>query len=487
MAEVTNELKVGLLAIVAAVAVGWSILRTDDRPDGAMEGYALQAHFPAADGVFESTQVKMAGVPVGSVRSIELEGGEALLRLELRGGLQLPVDSVAELKSEGILGDRYVRITPGTSAELLGPGDELKVKAPTADLDELQAKMGGIADDVKAITAVLRTTMESEQNQQQLKSTLGNVEQLSGDLADMARANRENLDAIATNLRLLSESLKVVVDRTGNDVNGEMAAIREATEKLDRSLASIEQITAKVERGEGTVGRLLNDDAAARKLEDTLDHVDMVVTDVQATVASITGIQTEVYYRGDAFFGSSPHEPGFDSNPMAGGARNIIGLELKPREDYWYLFEFVDHPIGVIDYTEHTYVGSDVSWTEYQRRPDFRYSFMFAKRFQNLVLRLGIKESAGGFGFDYLLARDRLMVSADLFDFEFGSWPVLDGTPNLELNLRVKPHPHLFLEAGVENTIFGIRHGYFTGYAGGGFSFTDDDLKWVLSALPLPN
>jgi hypothetical protein len=214
--------------------------------------------------------------------------------------------------------------------------------------------------------------------------------------------------------------------------------------------------------------------------------VNDTVEQVQDVVDSINGLKLQVYYRGSAFFGTDPSEPDFTENPLAGQIRNIVGFRIMPREDYWYLFELVDHPTGRLTYTSHYFPGSGFAYTEYERTPDFRFTFMFAKRFYNLVARFGIKESGGGVGFDYLMFRDRLQLSVDAYDSKFASWPVLDSTPNLSMYVRVVPYRHLFLEAGLENELFGLRHGFTTGFAGAGFSFDDDDFKWVLATLPFP-
>ena len=480
MAGMTTEFKVGLLTLLAVAAAVWGVLRTDDRPDGALAGYELTAWFPSAEGIYPSTQARVAGVSVGSVRAISLDDGRAKVSIEMTGGVKLPKDSVAELKSEGVLGDRFVRITPGASDELLGPGDTLESMAAGADLDQLQAQVSDIAEDVKAITGALREVVENGDTRDQLYRTLDNVEAISAEMRTLTSVNRQNLDVIATNLRDVSASLSTIVASTGAGIDAELDAVREATAKLDRALANIESITGRIDAGEGTLAGLLADDSPLTSLNDTLYQV-------QDAVDAVTRVRTEVFYRGHYFMGTDPDEPGFQENPLAGRARNVIGLQLKPREDYWYLVEIVDHPTGDVTYEEHVLPASGVSYTEYVRTPAYRYTLQFCKRWQDLVLRLGIKESAGGVGLDYYFLRDRAMLTADFYDMEFGSWPVLDNTPNVSFAARVSPYPQVYIEAGLDNALLGLRHDYITGFIGGGFTFTDDDLKWVLGSLPIPN
>ncbi len=475
----SNELKVGVLTIAAVVFAIWGILRTDDRPAGALKGYTLFATFDSAEGVFVTTPIRLAGVDVGSIRKVELDGTRAKLTVEMQGTVKVPVDSYAELKGEGVLGDKFVRLVVGPSQEILAPGESIPTRSSGADLDQLQNKMDLIADDVKAITGVLREQAEDETLNLQIHQTVDNVEALTASLRDMTEANRGEVDAIADNLKEMSETLKTLVETTSKDMDLQMKALQQVTEKLDRAMTDVQSITGKVDAGEGTLGQLVNS-------TETIDRVNDTVEQVQDVVDSITGLKLQIYYRGNYFFGSDPSEPGFTQNPLAGTARNVVGFKLMPKEDYWYVFELVDHPTGNVTYTEHYFPDTGFTYTEYERSPDFRVTLMFAKRFYDLVARFGIKESGGGVGFDYLMFRDRLQLTVDLYDSRYASWPLLDDTPNLSMYVRVVPYPHLFVEAGVENAIFGFQHGYQTGFGGAGFTFDDDDFKWVLATLPFP-
>ena len=481
MLRYSNEFLVGLLTLVVVAAVAWGWIRTDDRPDGAATGgYRLYLYVPSAEGLYLSTPVRLAGVPIGGVETIELEGSRAKITLEMLPEVALPVDSVAELKSEGVLGDRFIRVTPGSAPTFLKDGDTITAAPPGADLDVMTQKASAIADDVKAITGSLREITDDPATRDQMRATIANLEALSGELRSLAGDNREDLREIAENLKEVSRTLKTVVDATGGSVEREMAAVQAATETLDRAAQNLESISDKVDRGEGTLGQLINDTTTIDSLNDTLG-------DVNAIVGQVSRLRTEVYYRGDVFFGSVPTDPAFGGlNPVSGGARNGVGLRILPREDYWYEFEFVSHPQGTVAYEDHYVEEFGTSYREYVVRPDYRFSFQFAKRFHDLVLRFGLKDSSGGVGADWLFFHDRAKLSADVFDFTYGSWPVMDGTPNLQVTARAYPLRHVYLEGGLDNVILGARYGYVTGFGGGGFTFSDQDLKFVLAALPVP-
>lgn len=479
MASFTTEFKVGLLTIFATGVTIWGIVLTDDRPDGALEGYTLYAYFPSVEGVFPTTQVKIAGVSVGSVRKVELQGDVAKVTLEMSGTIHLASDSMGELKGEGMLGDKFIRVTPGRSDRQLQAGETLSTAPPAKGLDDIQAQVAEIAANANVITQSLRSLIEDPVLRDSMTSTVKNVEALSADLRTITKANSEDLATIAQNLVELSNTLNSLANRTGEDVQSEMATIRSVTQKLDETLTHVNAVAERIDRGEGTVGRLINDPS-------TIDSINGTLAKVDETVDSITGLKTVVTYDGAVYLGTDPSEDGFTENPVSGTSKSTIGLIISPRDDYSYIFGFTGHPLGSFSSEEHIYSDTGTSYTEVVRNEDFRLTFQFSKRWGPVAARLGVKESSGGVGGDLFLARDRVKVSADIYDFTYASWPVLDGTPNLTLAARISPWDRVYLSGGWENAIFGLRHGYVTGFVGAGFSFTDDDIKWVFAALPFP-
>ena len=112
MRRLTNEFLVGLLAVIAVGLAVAGVLLTNDRPEGVAGVYHLVAVFDSAEGVYATTPIRIAGVPVGAVSKVVLDGSNARVELEIEGNVQLPTDSVVGLASEGMLGDKFLRISP---------------------------------------------------------------------------------------------------------------------------------------------------------------------------------------------------------------------------------------------------------------------------------------------------------------------------------------------------------------------------------------
>ncbi|MDR1375386.1 MAG: outer membrane lipid asymmetry maintenance protein MlaD [Holosporaceae bacterium] len=107
-----------------------------------MDGYYLIAKFDRADGLAEGIDVKISGVRVGKVASLELDPSSffAVVKFYVSEKVKLPNDSSANVASEGLFGGKYLSITPGGSKEFFNPGDEIEDTSGPLDLESLLGK-----------------------------------------------------------------------------------------------------------------------------------------------------------------------------------------------------------------------------------------------------------------------------------------------------------------------------------------------------------
>ena len=175
-------------------------------------------------------------------------------------------------------------------------------------------------------------------------------------------------------------------------------------------MQNMETVTSRLEKGDGTIGRLLTDDTIARNVED-------ITEDAGGFIRSITKLQTIVGLRSEYNFLSSTF-------------KNYLSIQLMPRPDKFYLIELVEDPRG---YRSRTTTISDssasgvVSETRVTISEQLRFSLQFGKRVGNVAGRFGIKESTGGIGGDLHLFNDRLLLSVDVFDAKVNQYPRVKG------------------------------------------------------------
>ncbi|KAB2832662.1 MAG: outer membrane lipid asymmetry maintenance protein MlaD [Candidatus Brocadia sp.] len=99
--------------------------------------YPVKAVFSTVKGLKKNTDVEIAGVSVGKVENIKLIDYEAVVSLRILDDIKLQDDSIASVRTKGLLGEKYIEITPGGSDRLLQPGDTLHETEPPIDLEKL--------------------------------------------------------------------------------------------------------------------------------------------------------------------------------------------------------------------------------------------------------------------------------------------------------------------------------------------------------------
>jgi phospholipid/cholesterol/gamma-HCH transport system substrate-binding protein len=502
----SREAKVGIFVVLGLVILMFFTFRVSKWGGVAAKGYKLTVDFENAAGLEPKANVKMAGVPVGKVEEIRLEGNRARLILRIDKGIQIPVDSMASIQTQGLLGEKYVEILAGKrSDQMLPPGGRIANTQPPLNLEEIVRKVSLIADDVKRFTDSLSSTFGTEEgkealaeilrnvrdasvvlrnvagaNEERLNRILANIDQLSGDLKDISSANKEDVRVIIANLREFSRTLKeetpdlarnlqtmgeqvggMVAENRENIKEG-IASFRQASAKLDNTLSSAEKVMAKIERGEGTLGKLVSDNTTVGSLNDTLEGISRFVRKGE-------NLKTFLDYRLEYQTGPSEF-------------KHYANIRLQPAADKYYLLGIVDDPRGKLDSHDTTTTVDGVTTVAHTETfsNDLKFSALIAKRFSGLTIKGGVMESTGGIGADYEVLKDRLTVGLDAFDFgrQRGQHPHLKAYGNYDI---VK---NLFITGGVDD-ILNSENNLRTFFLGFGIKFADEDLKTLLGAVPI--
>lgn len=130
-------------ALVLAVAGVFAYFSYNASSVGSTHGYTFQAQFDNLDGINPGTDVKIAGIKVGSVNKVTLDPKTyfAMLELDLQQTVPVPVDTVAVVATEGLLGGRYIKLLPGASDDLMKPGARFQYTQGPVDIAELLGKV----------------------------------------------------------------------------------------------------------------------------------------------------------------------------------------------------------------------------------------------------------------------------------------------------------------------------------------------------------
>jgi phospholipid/cholesterol/gamma-HCH transport system substrate-binding protein len=140
MKKLDLELAVGLFILAGIVCLGYLSVKMAKMEIIGGDRYEVYAIFSDIGGLKEGSSVVIAGVEVGRVKSITMEDYEAKVVLSISTDVKLQEDSIATIKTRGLIGEKYLSLTPGGSEEIIKPGGKIRETLPPVDFEELVSK-----------------------------------------------------------------------------------------------------------------------------------------------------------------------------------------------------------------------------------------------------------------------------------------------------------------------------------------------------------
>ena len=526
--------KVGLLLVIALLAFAYMFGTMSSSVFRDGQGYRVYALLDDATGLSPQSRVMMAGISVGEVEAIALEGQRARVTVRLRRDIELREGieertadgqtvwlngAVLSKKSASLLGDYYLELSPGIDGRVLVDGDRIRNVSMPLSVDDLLVQMNTLAaslqrisGDVEQITGEMRNVFGDPEttsnlleiiehvngmtaslnritndNQDSLRTIFRNVEQVSEDVRAFTGRSARSVESILEDVSVVTTELRHIMGASSADVQqgigtmtGTMASLQLALDNLNYSLANVQEITDRMVDGEGTIGRLLTDDTIAMQTE-------RVVTSAADLIEPIARMQTWIELRSEYGLG----ERSF---------KNYVQLSLRPNPNRFYILELVDDPRGSTETTLRTTVSTDperpgIVYEEVtETRNRFKVSVLLGQRWAlarnnqfYLGGRFGIIESSGGIGANAWAFNDALELRMDLFDFgqarrgRLRTYGLLSGRGFFPERSLLS---NLFLQGGVDDVLNAGSRNFFVG---AGIQFNDRDLRSIVMVAPTPS
>jgi phospholipid/cholesterol/gamma-HCH transport system substrate-binding protein len=280
-----REIQVGVFVIAGIVSVIAALFLLTD--PGTLRGrYHVTTVVSSAGGIRKGDPVQMRGVNIGRVRGFQIDPARGVeVKLELEKDYTVPRDSRVTLKSLGLLGGLVADISPGSSKEPLEDGDVLLGAPPLPGLEETAGALGGKADTLLSRANLLL----AQDNIDAVSASTVQLQTLMTQLAALATEQRRELQVLTASLRRSAQGVESAATRPelARAIARSDSITRRldgATERLNAASTSLANITGRLDRGEGSMGKLLRDDA----LYDNLNAAALELKQTGASARALT-------------------------------------------------------------------------------------------------------------------------------------------------------------------------------------------------------
>jgi phospholipid/cholesterol/gamma-HCH transport system substrate-binding protein len=483
----SQVLKIGVFATLCLVVLAVLIWQIEDINPFAEEQKRVDAVFDSVAGLDEKASVRVAGVRVGRVDSVGLDGRRARVRILLEKPIPMPAGTFARVANLGLLGEKYIEIVPGPPGGPPLPDNAVLQGQTPISLDDAMAKLGAIGDSIQKVTG----SLAGQDLGGSINRLMTDLELTSREIRLLVAENRANLNSTIRNFDRASATLASELPRLADQMNRTLAQIeglladnrtnvtgstenvREITTKLQTSVDNLNRITDKIASGEGTVGKLINSDQAHDELVKTLDSIQGGVESLSGTLGAINRFKIDLDMQGFYLPDQEGSQTGFhlDIDPQDGQRLYRAGISSTPngkRKEKTQTVT-VTAPDGTSQTTTITNVSEEKSYVA---------SALFGYRApRDLRLWAGLIENSGGAQIDYPLLDRRLWLSFQAFDFNRPE----DLAPHLRLTGRWQFHPNLYLVGGYDDFLEQSEDSLFLG---AGIRWNDENIKYLLGAVP---
>ena len=264
MRNIGTETKVGIFVVLGIIALTYFTVRVGNIPIREM-GYRVSTQVESAAGLVKNSPVRIAGVEVGKVESIVLDGTKAKVTLQLPKNVKFPAGSKVYVKSAGLLGEKYIDIAPGPGPDFVKADGLVEEGGPAVDVDRVLTQLSAIGGDIQAVTHSLKSAFGGEKGEKSIKEMVANTEKTMA------------------NLQNITQTIERGEGTFGKLVKDEKLyrEVQETVGNLKQTASSLNQVALSVEKGEGTLGRLVKDETLYREAKETVTSLSHVAKSIE--------------------------------------------------------------------------------------------------------------------------------------------------------------------------------------------------------------
>jgi len=312
------QLRVGLMVIVGLILFAVGVFFISGQVGFFTRHYTLKAYFPSAGDLRDGAQVRLAGIPVGSVLRIGIspytdQDRAVAIDLKIAQSFQneIRADSVASVETVGLLGDSYVEVSRGTLLqEVIADGGTIKtaVKADVAqvmqntnqvilNLNTLSAKLDDITTQIQAGKGSMGKLLYDETLYNKMNATVTGAQ----DLIDHAQHGEGTIGKLMSDETLYNQTvatigrLNQVIDQVQNGQGSLAKFISDPSvyNNLNRLMTNGNTLVDGINQGQGSLGKLVKDDQFYNRVNSTMGHLDTVTTRIDQGQGTLGKLSTD--------------------------------------------------------------------------------------------------------------------------------------------------------------------------------------------------
>ena len=282
-----KEIQVGLTVLIALAILIWALAWLKD----------FQLHrnkrtwtveFQEAGGLAESDEVQVNGIRKGDVRSMKLVGDKVIVKLSLASDVTVTHDSRIAIRNVGLMGEKVIAVDLRATGAPYRPDDVIP-GVYEKDLGQMMGEMGETVEAVQALSVRMQEVAVMLSPQGALATTIDNFHRTSEELRLVVSENRASVRETMGNFASASRTARHLTTDREAELARAMDRFGSAAEKmdllagrLDSLRAVIHTVAGRVEGGEGTLGRLVNDEKLYNDLNESVRSVKALIEDVKA-------------------------------------------------------------------------------------------------------------------------------------------------------------------------------------------------------------
>ena len=286
-----DEAKLGMVFLLAIIIFVWGLFYLKEwRVTG--DTYLVDVRLSSAVGVKSSDPILVGGVRIGKVEAVTLDDMSPIVTLRVDEPFEIPEDSQVEVISRSVMGEKSINIRKGVSTVMVPPGGTIEGTAAPG-ISDMFTQVDSVTVNMRNLLKNANILLDPERDKS-IKSSLAGLHDLTIELRETLKResgqiNRvvANMDSLVSNVSDLSETERSKVSGTLDNLESTSGRLSAMMDELQSTSTALNNILNRIDRGEGTMGKLLQDDRLYEDAVRVAGKMDQLVTSLDELVVDL--------------------------------------------------------------------------------------------------------------------------------------------------------------------------------------------------------